>query len=243
MIVGTSTTTSIRLVVTGSEGRMSSALRAVSRKDQRFVLLETMGFRGCAKRKSQGENHPDNVDVIVDFTTEEGTAFALQIASQESCAFLVGTTGLSRNIIDKIENFAAEHPVMIAPNTSLGAVVMRFLVSQTARILQSRCHIDLVERHHMHKRDAPSGTAIRLVESIREKSGIEIPPERVHSIRAGDICGEHEVEFSCPGERLKILHTVTDRRVFALGALDAAAWLYQQPPGLHTLEEFLGIES
>ena len=94
----------------------------------------------------------------------------------------------------------------------------------------------------MHKRDAPSGTAIRIVESIREKAGIEMPPERVHSIRAGDICGEHEVEFSCRCERLKILHTVTDREVFALGALDAAAWLYQQPPGLHSLEEFLGIE-
>ena len=243
MIVGTSATTQIRLVVTGSEGRMSSTLRAESRNDQRFVLLETMGIRGCAERKSQGENHPDNADVIVDFTTEEGAAFALQIAIQESCAFLVGTTGLSPGIIDKIENFAAVHPVMIAPNTSLGAVVMRFLVTQTARILQSRCHIDLVERHHVHKRDTPSGTAIRLTKSIREKTGIEIPPERIHSIRAGDICGEHEMEFSCPGERLKILHTVTDRGVFALGALDAAAWLCQQPPGLHTLEEFLGIES
>ncbi len=127
MIVGTSATTQIRLVVTGSEGRMSSTLRAVSRNDQRFVLLETMGIRGCTELKSQGKKHPDNADVIVDFTTEEGTAFALQIASQESCAFLVGTTGLSPGIIDKIENFAAEHPVMIAPNTSLGAVVMRFL--------------------------------------------------------------------------------------------------------------------
>lgn len=229
-------------MVTGSKGRMSSVLRAVSSNDQRFVLLETMGLRGCTLWKSKGENHPGKADVIVDFTTEEGTAFALQIASQERCAFLVGTTGLSRTIMDKIENFAAEHPVMIAPNTSFGAAVMRFLVSQTSRILQSRCHIDLVERHHMHKRDAPSGTAIRIIESIREKSGIEIPPERVHSIRAGDICGEHEVEFASPGERLKILHTVTDRGVFALGALDAAFWLYQQPPGLHTFEEFLGIE-
>lgn len=231
-----------RLVVTGLEGRMSSALRAASKSDQRFILLENMGLRGCAELISTGKNHVAQADVIIDFTTEEGTSHALQIARQEGCAFLVGTTGLRSEIIEEIEKYAAEHPVMIAPNTSRGAAVMRFLVSQTAGILQSRCQIDLIERHHAGKRDAPSGTAIRLVEAIRQETAIELSPDRIHSIRAGDICGEHEVEFSSSGERLKILHTVTDRVVFALGALDAAAWLCKQPPGLHTFEAFLGIE-
>ena len=240
--MSTLATTTFRLVVTGLEGRMSSALRAAAKRDQRFILLENMGLRACADRKSQGENHAEQADVIIDFTTEEGTAHALKIARQKSCAFLVGTTGLQSKILEEIEKYAIDHPVMIAPNTSRGAAVMRFLVSQTARILQSRVQIDLIERHHAGKRDAPSGTAIRLVEALREESGVELPPERVHSIRAGDICGEHEIEFSSTGERLKILHTVTDRVVFALGALDAAAWLCHQSPGLHTFEAFLNIE-
>ena len=101
--------------------------------------------------------------------------------------------------------------------------------------------MDIIERHHAGKRDAPSGTARRLADLLREKSGVAMGPERIQSIRAGDVVGEHAVLFTGPGQSLKILHSVTTRDVFAAGALRAAAWLCGRAPGRYAIEQAFGL--
>ena len=132
---------------------------------------------------------------------------------------------------------------MIAPNTSAGVAVMIHLVSEAARLLGRDHDVDLVEVHHSGKRDAPSGTALRIAEAMRERAGFELPPDRIHAIRAGEVIGEHTVEFFSAGERIRVAHVATSRDLFARGALDAVAWLHDQGPGRWTVEQSLGLES
>ncbi len=119
---------------------------------------------------------------------------------------------------------------------------MTHLVAEAARLLGGNYDVDLIEVHHAGKRDAPSGTALRIAESMRQRSGIELPADRIHPVRAGDVVGEHTVEFSSAGERIRITHLATSRDLFARGALDAAAWLHRRDPGRYTIEQSLGLD-
>lgn len=221
---------------------MSARLRALAGEDDRFDLLEEWGLHGDEHPTSSTTLSRGDIDVIIDFSTEQGAQMSLDLTRVSGCALLVGTTGLSRGILDDIEDSTDLSPVMIAPNTSLGAVTLIHLASLAAKMLGHRSDVTILERHHISKRDKPSGTALRILENMRSHAGLDIPPRQVLSVRAGDIAGEHEVEFSGLGERLKIFHSVANRDVFARGALDAAAWLCEQEPGLYTMEQFLGIE-
>ncbi len=130
---------------------------------------------------------------------------------------------------------------MIAPNTSLGAAVLAHLAAEAARLLGSAYQVTLIETHHAAKRDAPSGTALRIAEALRRDAGVDLSPERIHAIRTGDVVGEHTVELAAAGERLRLCHIATTRDLFARGALEAAAWLIGRPPGLYTMEELAGL--
>ncbi|MCZ6834359.1 MAG: 4-hydroxy-tetrahydrodipicolinate reductase [Planctomycetota bacterium] len=235
--------TPIRVVITGTQGRMSKRLRAFADNDLRFKLIAEFGARTGENTESNDVEANCSFDVVIDFTNEDGTKHALRLAREAACALVVGTTSLSRGILDDTVDLARSHPVMIAPNTSIGAAILNQVVEAIARQVASRFDIDIVERHHIHKRDAPSGTARQLAQSIERATGVPLPSDRVHSIRAGDIIGEHEVTFSSPGEILFFSHRVTNRDLFALGALDLAAWLTRRKPGLYSIQDYVEADA
>jgi len=228
----------IRLLIHGARGKMGARLAVLARNDRRFTLVAEIGRDDAARAEQLTTS---SIDAIVDFSTEQGACQAAQLAVRHRAALLVGTTGLSSASMQVIADSARTGPLMIAPNTSLGVAVLNHLAVQAARMLGSSFDVDLIEAHHAAKRDAPSGTAVRLAERLRSDAGIDLPPERVHCLRAGDIVGEHTVQFAGPGERITISHAATSRNLFAHGALRAIHWLAQQKPGRYSIEQSLGM--
>lgn len=228
----------IRLLIHGARGRMGSRISALAATDQRFAVVgaHDIDDRDAAQHHAQG-----SVDVIIDFSSDSGAHEALSLAQRLRCALLVGTTGLSKETLDALASASRTMPVMVAANTSRGVAVLNHLIAQAARLLGPDYHIDLVESHHAAKKDAPSGTAMRMLRSLRDHAQVDVPPERVHCIRAGDIVGEHTLQFAGPGERLQITHIATSRDVFVVGALNGAAWLAGKTPGNYTIEQSLGL--
>jgi len=229
----------IRLAINGATGRMGALTCTLARDDSRFELVARIG----RDHNVIAGDCDAPIDVVIDFSTDQGTRDATMLAIQRSAALMVGTTGLSRQTLSAIEVASQTIPVMLAPNTSSGVAVMIHLVSEAARLLGPDHDVDIVEVHHSGKRDAPSGTALRIAESIRERAGFELPADRIHAIRAGEVIGEHTVEFFSAGERIRVAHVATSRDLFARGALDAAAWLHGRSPGSWTVEQSMGLET
>ncbi len=223
----------IRLVMHGAAGRIGSRVCALTRADSRFELV------GAIDQDEQFQTSIDRaaeVDVIIDFSSDEGAGNAVRMAMDHAAAVLIGTTGLSPQTLDITEVAARRIPIMVAPNTSRGVAVLTRLVVEAARLLGDEFDVNLIELHHLHKRDAPSGTALRIADQMRRKAGVDLPPDRLHAIRSGDIVGEHIIEFAAPGERLSFRHVATDRDLFARGALRLAAWLKGREPGQYTID-------
>lgn len=218
---------------------MGRRVCALAGDDERFATVHAMP-PSSADGASADESPA--VDLIIDFSTDDGARSAAVTAQRTGAALLVGTTGLSAETLDEMGKTAGSVPVMIAPNTSLGVAVLNHLVATAARLLGERFEVDIIERHHRFKRDRPSGTALRLGASIESVRGTPIPLERMASIRSGDIVGEHEVFFAGPAERVVLEHVATDRDVFARGALEAGAWLAGRSPGRYTIEQSLGLD-
>lgn len=224
----------IRLVIHGAAGRMGTRICALARADTRFEVV------GAIDQDEQFDTSVDPsaaVDVVIDFSTDQGTSDAVPIATSHGAALLIGTTGLSQQTLDIIEVATRQVPVMVAPNTSIGVAVFTNLVAEAARLLGKGYDVNLTEHHHIHKVDAPSGTALRIADQMRLKAGVDLTADQIHSIRSGDIVGEHIIEFRAPDERIKFHHIATDRDLFARGALQLAAWLYGQEPGRYTIEQ------
>lgn len=177
-------------------------------------------------------------DVVIDFSSPQGASRGLGLALRLHAALLVGTTGLDAATLTALRDASRTIPVMVTPNTSPGVATVGELVMRAARALGAGYQCSIVESHHIHKKDAPSGTAKRLAARCRE-GGADLHDDHVLSIRAGDIVGEHIVRFAGPGETIEITHRATTRDLFAHGALRAAAWLAGRPPGWYTIEETL----
>jgi 4-hydroxy-tetrahydrodipicolinate reductase len=217
---------------------MGSRVGALARVDGRFDLVAMLDQLDHPRT---GLDTVPPIDTVIDFSSDSGAQNAAALAAARRAALLVGTTALSPETIEILGKTAAAVPVMIAPNTSRGVAVFTHLVAEAARLLGPRFDVSIIETHHKAKLDAPSGTARRLAEALRTRAGLNIPPDRIHSIRAGDVVGDHVVDFSGPGERIRLTHAALDRDVFARGALDAAAWLRGRPPGRYTIEQALGL--
>jgi len=174
-----------------------------------------------------------DADVIVDFSTPEGLRGLL---ARASCPVVSGTTGV------KVQ--APGLALLHAPNFSLGVAVLAGLVRRAHAALPD-WEVEIVELHHAAKRDAPSGTALRLAEGlgpvVDHHPGLRAPGTvGVHAVRGGDVVGEHTVYLFGPGERLALGHVASDRALFATGALTAARWIVGKPPGRYRLEDVLG---
>jgi 4-hydroxy-tetrahydrodipicolinate reductase len=174
------------------------------------------------------------VDVAIDFSNADMTAELANRALGQHIPLLICTTGLTIETKDALKQCSTTCPVMIAPNTSIGILVLRKMLEMATSLLDDTFDIDIIETHHRNKVDAPSGTALSLnetVQSIREAS------VGMHSIRAGDVIAEHVVSFRGDHETIKLTHTAHSRHVFADGALRLASWLVKQKPGLYVPED------
>lgn len=173
-------------------------------------------------------------DAAIDFSLPPGFDPLLALCVSRGSALVCGTTGLSPPQRHALAEAAARIPVLWASNFSLGVAVLNELVERAAATLTG-WDCDIVETHHVDKQDAPSGTALTLGESARA-GGAE---PRYASLRAGDVVGEHTVQFAGPGERIELIHRATNRDIFARGALHAATWLNGRAPGQYQLRDLL----
>jgi 4-hydroxy-tetrahydrodipicolinate reductase len=198
-------------------------------------------------------------DVIIEFTTPEATIQNLEKAASAGKAVVIGTTGLTQDERQRVEELAQKIPVLLAPNMSTGVNLLFHLVKRAAEILGTEYDLEILEAHHRMKKDAPSGTAKRLAEILAETRGLKIESaaryhregiigERgreeigIQTIRAGDIVGEHTVIMAGPGERIELTHRAHTRDTFAHGAIRAARWIINQKPGLYSMQNLLGLE-
>ncbi|MEZ5458811.1 MAG: 4-hydroxy-tetrahydrodipicolinate reductase [Steroidobacteraceae bacterium] len=194
-------------------------------------------------------------DVLIDFTDAATTLAHLEACARARVAALICTTGLAADVYRRADELAREIPVLIAANTSLGVTLLAELVRQAARVLPTEFDIEVIEAHHRHKKDAPSGTALALGRAAADGRGqaLEqtarwarhgVSPRAEGEIgfavvRGGDIVGDHSVLFAGPAERLVLSHQATDRAIFARGAVAAAAWLASQAPGRYEMRDFI----
>ena len=178
-------------------------------------------------------------DVSIDFSSAGAIEDICRLSVQHNRPLLIGTTGHTSAQRNSIETAAKSIPIVFASNFSAGVNVLFWLTERAARLLGSNFRAEIVETHHVHKKDAPSGTAKTLAGILqREKKNTEIP---VRSIREGEVVGEHVVSFYGPGERLDLVHHAESRETFASGALTAAKWVVNKPPGLYSMQDVLGL--
>ena len=178
------------------------------------------------------------IDVIIDFSHADMTAELAKAAIGKTIPLLICTTGLTAETKDALKKCRATCPVMIAPNTSIGILVLRKMLEVAATMLDSSFDIDIIETHHRNKVDAPSGTALSLKETIQSIRSASVG---VHSLRAGDVIAEHVVSFRGDHETVKLTHTAHSRHVFGDGALRLAKRLVKQKPGLYVPEDLMGF--
>ncbi|MCU0858404.1 MAG: 4-hydroxy-tetrahydrodipicolinate reductase [Pontiellaceae bacterium] len=198
-------------------------------------------------------------DVIVDFTSHIGTSGNAERIANWKTAWVIGTTGLSDTELAEVKKTAQSVPVVMAGNMSLGINLLCNLVQEAAEALYARGYdIEVIERHHNQKKDAPSGTALMLGQAAADGAGLDLKKSQMdgrtgmpgartkaeigfHAIRGGDIIGDHTVLMAGPGEMIELSHRVTSRETLAIGALNAAAWVVQQPPCLYSMKDVLGL--
>lgn len=200
----------------------------------------------------------DNFDVLIDFTTPEATLQHLALCQQNRKAMVIGTTGFSESQHQRIANSGETIPIVFAPNMSIGVNLCFNLLEQAARVLGDDVDIEIIEAHHRHKKDAPSGTALKMGEIVaqaldrnlqqvalygREGMGEERDRKTIgfSTVRAGDIVGDHTVIFAGLGERVEITHKASSRMTFAIGAVRAANWIADKDPGLYSMRDVLNL--
>jgi 4-hydroxy-tetrahydrodipicolinate reductase len=200
----------------------------------------------------------DLADVVIDFSTPEASVAHARLAAAAKKALVIGTTGLDAAANAALREAAKSAPILWAPNMSLGVNLMLGLAEQMARSLGDDYDIEILEMHHRHKIDAPSGTALALGKAVAAGRGIDLAAhsQRVRdgitgarkrgdigfaTLRGGDNAGEHRVIFATEGEQLELVHRATSRQVFARGAVKAAQFLAGQKPGLYGMKDVLGL--
>ncbi|MCH2169914.1 4-hydroxy-tetrahydrodipicolinate reductase [Myxococcota bacterium] len=256
------------VLVTGALGRMGERVRALLDSEPSLELaaaLEAPGHPSIGQEIAPGIRLEDNpatalegCDVAIDFSVPDATLTNLDWAARAGVAYVTGTTGLDEAGRNALVGHAEHIPILHAPNFSVAVNALIWLTQQAAQKLGEGFDAELVEMHHSAKRDAPSGTALRLAQAVADGRGIDLEenlvleragdigarPEGaigVQSLRAGDCPGEHTVLFVGGGERLELTHRAATRDHFARGAVRAAAWLVGREPGLYTIEQMLGF--
>jgi 4-hydroxy-tetrahydrodipicolinate reductase len=200
----------------------------------------------------------DRFDVLIDFTAPEASLAHLDLCRANGKRMVIGTTGFSDEQKQQIEAASKDIAVVFAPNMSIGVNLCLKLLDTAARVLGDTVDIEVIEAHHRHKVDAPSGTALRMGEVVADALGRDLKECAVYgregitgardrgtigfeTIRAGDIVGDHTVMFATEGERVEITHKASSRMTFASGAVRAAAWVSSKGEGLYDMQDVLGL--
>jgi 4-hydroxy-tetrahydrodipicolinate reductase len=260
----------IRLGITGAMGRMGQRIASLAVESGEFEIvcaMERFGHRDLEKNyggligkgdikavlKDRIEGRPE---VIIDFTSPEATKYWVDQAVQENIGIVIGTTGLSEAELDHIREAGKKIPIVQAPNMSIGMNLLFRVVKEMAGALGSDYDIEIVEQHHRFKKDAPSGSALGLLNSVAQglgkkpkdiaiygREGREAPRKTgevgVHAVRLGDTVGEHVVYFGALGETISISHSAHSRDTFAAGAIRAAKWLTGKAAGVYSMQDVL----
>jgi 4-hydroxy-tetrahydrodipicolinate reductase len=263
----------IKLAISGVAGRMgraivqelaqSSEMEVVAGLENRDNSALGKDIGSVAAVQKSGVAITDNLDhvafdVMIDFSRPDATLDHLEICKTRNAGIVIGTTGLNDSQNQQVASAAGHIPVLFAANTSVGINLCASLVEMASRVIGEVTDIEIIEAHHRHKVDAPSGTALLLGEAAASAIGTDLSSCGVYSreghtgerkagtigfstIRGGDIAGEHTVMFIGDSERIEITHRATDRKIFARGALRAAQWLSTQPSGLFNMQDALDL--
>ena len=267
----------VRAIVLGVGGRMGGRIA------NWLVATEGIGLAGAV----EGKGHPavgkdagetlglgklgvkieddlekviDHGDVIIDFTHHEATVMNMERASAKGKAMVIGTTGFTTGELQKIRELAGLIPCVLAPNMSVGVNVMFRVLKDVARILGNDYDVEIIEAHHNQKKDAPSGTAMKMAQIIADELDRDLGEVAVYerkgmigerkkteigiqTVRGGDIVGEHNVMFVTSGERLELIHRAHSRDNFARGAIRAAKWIVTRKHGLYDMQDVLGLRA
>jgi len=242
---------SLRILLNGAKGRMGQTIAAVAVEQGATI----------AAALDAGDNpaaHLAQCDVIIDFSSHHATGPLLELAVANRKPIVIGTTGHAADEKKRLLALAARVPCVWAGNFSVGVNLLFALTRRAAAVLGADYDAEVIEMHHRFKKDAPSGTAARLLEIILEerKLGAEalrhgragITGERqptevgVHALRGGDVVGDHTVLFAALGERVELTHKASDRGIFARGAVRAAHWVATRPAGVYDMQDVLGLK-
>lgn len=261
------------VVIVGARGRMGKALISEVLRSEDLALVSAVEHTGAPGIGDDiGHIHglpttevtlvdrldPPRGSVVIDFSLPQATPTVVEQCRQRGIPLVLGTTGVDNETLDKLERAAAEIPIVFAANYSVGVTLLLKLAGIAAKALGAGWDAEIVELHHRHKRDAPSGTALRVGKAIADarrhslgeiartvRDG-EVGPRTdeeigIMTLRGGDSVGEHTVMFLSASERLELVHRATDRAIFAKGAIRAARWVAQRQSGLYDMADVLGL--
>ncbi|HED36250.1 MAG TPA: 4-hydroxy-tetrahydrodipicolinate reductase [Gammaproteobacteria bacterium] len=265
----------LRIAITGAAGRMGKTLieaccqaegcrvsAAIERTGMSLIGADAGELAGVGrldvKLVDDVADVVDDFDVLIDFTSIENTLSNLQVCRASNKKIIIGTTGFNEEQKQLIKAASQETALVFAPNMSVGVNLCLKLLQTAAAIFSEDYDIEVIEAHHRHKVDAPSGTALRMGEVIADTLGRDLnecavygreghtgvrKPDTIgfETIRAGDIVGEHTVLFATEGERVEITHKASSRMTFAKGAVRAASWLQSKENGLYDMQDVLGL--
>lgn len=241
----------LQIALIGARGRTGQAIATLA-PHYDAVISSPLG------RRSDLSAGIERADIVLDFSSHQITAEVIDLAATHHKPLIVGTTGHATTEKQRLLAKAAQIPTVWSGNYSVGVNLLFALTRRAASVLDASYDVDLMERHHRFKVDAPSGTAARLVEIIAEERNLSAAASRsgrtgitgerqsgeigVHAIRGGDIVGEHTAIFAALGERVELTHTTSDRAIFAHGALRAAQWVRSRNPGVYDMQDVLGLK-
>jgi len=265
----------INVIVAGAAGRMGCRLVALIRESSVLTLAGATEWKGHqAVGDDAGETAGcgragipitddlgallDRGEVVVDFSAPAATLHHLRTVAQHKRAMVIGTTGFSAPQLEEVKLLACQVPCVLSPNMSVGINLIYKVIGEMAKTLGEDYDIEVIEAHHRLKKDAPSGTALKIAEVLakavnRELGQVGIYARKgligerkkgeigIQTIRAGDIVGDHTILFGGMGERIEVTHRASSRDTFAGGALRAARWVVQQPPGLYDMLDVLSL--
>lgn len=266
----------IKVIVAGAAGRMGNRLVALIKDSTALALagaVEGKGHHaigedageiaGCGKA---GVAITDDLsallergEVVIDFSAPEATLNHLRAVAQHRRSMVIGTTGFSSPELEELKSLARQVPCVFSPNMSVGVNLIYKVISEMARTLGDEYDIEVIEAHHRLKKDAPSGTALKIAEVLakavnRDLNQVGVYARKgligerkkqeigIQTIRAGDIVGDHTILFGGMGERIEVTHRASSRDTFARGALRAARWVVRQPPGLYDMMDVLSLK-
>ena len=265
----------LRIAIVGAAGRMGQTLiQAVQAAEQTRLTAATERSDSSLLGADAGElagvgklgvtlvddlaKVIDDFDVVIDFTGPDATMQHLAICQAANKKMVIGTTGLTDEQKQRLQQAAEKIAIVFAPNMSVGVNLSLKLLQMAAKVMGDQADIEIIEAHHRHKVDAPSGTALRMGEVIADTLGRDLKQVAVYgregqtgardaktigfeTIRAGDVVGEHTVWFAMDGERVEITHKASSRLTFANGAVRASSWLSDKPCGLFDMQDVLSL--